>query len=173
MSNYDLRSLPNDKGALMNSPGYEVYNRELIRKVFPRIISEAYDIVYKDMKRKPEIRDIVFFYFLLQSHIDGNSMTKDGATNDRFGACFLSYEKITDVMRIDRNRIKLLADILETNGIIRVVDRWEGTKRFRWYFPSYCPRITDDGYLVDEDGEKIIPDLSKYKPKRRRKKTAE
>ncbi|OYD08530.1 hypothetical protein [Paludifilum halophilum] len=164
------KALPNDKGILMDSPGYEIYNRELIRKVFPRIITEAYDVVYKDMKRKPEIRDIVYFYFLLQSYIDGNETRKDGANNDRFGACFLSYDAITRAMRIDRNRIKLLADILETNGIIRVVDRWEGTKRFRWYFPSFCPRITEDGYLVDEDGEKIVPDLEKYKAKRRGQK---
>jgi hypothetical protein len=40
------RVLPNDKKTLMDSPGYEVYNRDLLRKVFPRIISEAYDVVY-------------------------------------------------------------------------------------------------------------------------------
>jgi hypothetical protein len=118
------------------------------------------------MKRKPEIRDIVYFYFLMQDFIDGNE-TVGGVQNDRFGACFLSYDSITEKMRIDRKRIKLLADILETSGIIRVVDKWQGTQRFKWYFPSFCPRITNDGYLVNEDGEIITPDFTKYKPSRK------
>lgn len=166
------KAQPNDKQSLLDVEGYEVYNRELIRKVFPRIINEAYDVIYAENKRKPEIRDIVYFYFLLQSYIDGNAKRADGSINDRFGACFMSYETIMSKMRIDRNRIKLLADILETNGIIRVADRWEGTKRFRWYFPSFCPRITDDGYIVDEDGAKIEPDHSVYRQGRRAKKQA-
>jgi len=159
---------PNDKGELLESDGYEIYNRELVRKVFPRIIREAYDIVYANRKRKPEIRDIVYFYFLLQSYIDGNERRADGSMNDRFGACFLPYEAITEKMRIDRNRIKLLANILETNGIIRVADHWDNGKRFKWYFPSFCPRVTEDGYIVDEFGEIIRPDFEKYKPPRRK-----
>jgi hypothetical protein len=159
---------PNDKQALMDNGGFELYNRELARKVFPRIINEAYDVAYVGMKRKPEIRDIVAFYFTLQSYIDGNYSRADGTVNDRFGACFLSYETIMSMLRIDRARVKLLADILETNGIIRVADHYEGTRRFKWYFPSYCPRITDDGYIIDEFGEVITADLTKYKPKRQR-----
>jgi hypothetical protein len=73
------------------------------------------------------------------------------------------------MLRLDRARVKLLADILATNGIIRTVDHFEGTKRFKWYFPSYCPRITEDGYIVDEFGEIVKPDFSVYKPKRQRK----
>ncbi|WP_188068988.1 hypothetical protein [Brevibacillus brevis] len=166
------RPMPNDKQALLDGPGgFEVYNRELMRKVFPRIIREAYDVVYADMRRKPEVRDIVYFYFLLQSYIDGNFTRADGTLNDRFGACFLDYDSIIEKMSVDRNRIKFLADILATNGIIRTVDQWQGTKRFKWYFPSYCPRITDDGYIVDEFGEIILPDFSVYKPKTRRKKS--
>lgn len=161
---------PNDKQELLDVGGFETYSRELLRKVFPRIIAEAHDVVYAGNRRKPEIRDIVFFYFLLQSYIDGQETKTDGARNDRFGACFLAYDAIQDKMRIDPHRIKLLANILETNGIIRVADRWEGTRRFKWYFPSFCPRITDDGYLVDEDGERITPDLELYKAKKRGKK---
>jgi hypothetical protein len=156
---------PNDKQTLLDQGGYEMYNRELLRKVFPRIINEAYDEIYADKKRKPEIRDIVYFYFILQSYIDGNQMRADGTVNDRFGACFLGYDEIMKKLRIERNRVKFLANILETNGIIRVADQWRGTQRFKWYFPSYCPRITDDGYLIDEDGERIKPDFSVYKPR--------
>ncbi|MEC0538975.1 hypothetical protein P8817_00005, partial [Bacillus glycinifermentans] len=69
----DRKPMPNDKAALLDNPqGFEVYSRELMRKVFPRLINEAYDVVYADYKRKPEIRDVVAFYFLLQSYIDGN-----------------------------------------------------------------------------------------------------
>ncbi|KKO54501.1 hypothetical protein XI25_06860 [Paenibacillus sp. DMB20] len=167
------KPLPGDKGTLLDSPGgYEVYNRELIRKVFPRIISEAYDVVFAGSRRKPEIRDIVAFYFLLQSYIDGNHTREDGSCNDRFGACFLSYEAIMSTLRIDRPRVKLLADILDTNGIIRTANHYEGTRRFKWYFPSYCPRITNDGYIVDEDGVIVKPDFAVYKPRRRGEKVA-
>jgi hypothetical protein len=168
-----VKPLPNDKRELLDGPGgYETYNRELIRRVFPRIINEAYDEVFASSRRKPEIRDIVALYFLLQSYIDGNHMRADGTHNDRFGACFLSYEAIMSALRIDRPRVKLLADILDTNGIIRTTSHYEGTRRFKWYFPSYCPRITEDGYIVDEDGVIIQPDLSVYKPRRRAKEDA-
>jgi len=158
--------LPNDKGALLSAENYDVYNRELIRRVFPRIISEAIDVVYAGSRRKPEIRDIIAFYFTLQAYIDGNPTRADGTVNDRFGACFASYEHLMSTLRIDRSRIRLLADILETNGIIRTAGHYEGTRRFKWYFPSYCPRISDDGYIIDEDGVKVIPDLARYKPRR-------
>jgi len=159
--------LPNDKRMLLDSPdGFEIYNRELVRKVFPRIINETYDVVYAGQRRKPEIRDIVAFYFTLQSYVDGKAQRSDGSVNDRFGACFMSYDTITETLRIDRSRIRLISNILETNGIIRTVSHYEGTRRYKWYFPSYCPRITDDGYIVDEDGQRITPDLSVYKPRR-------
>lgn len=166
---------PNDKQALLDVQGYEVYNRDLMRKVFPRIIREAYTIVFaENTRRRPEIRDVVAFYFLLQSYIDGKTHKDDGTLSDRFGACFLSYEAIMERLMLDRSRIKYLADILETNGIIRVADRYDGMKRFKWYFPSFCPRITDDGYLVDEFGERVVPNLAVYKqstrPKEKRKK---
>lgn len=160
---------PNDKAILLDSGvGYEIYNRELMRKVFPRIINEAYDVAYADYKRKPEIRDVVAFYFLLQSYIDGKQQKPDGTDSDRFGACFLNYESIQAHLRVDRNRINLLASILETNGIIRTTGHYEGTKRFKWYFPSFCPRVTADGYIVDEFGEIITPDFSAYSTKKKR-----
>lgn len=159
---------PNDKALLFEAEGYEIYNRELMRKVFPRIINEAYDVIYADRKRKPEIRDVVAFYFLLQSYIDGNKYRADGTVNDRFGACFLNYETIQAHLRVDRSRIRLLADILETNGVIRTTGHYEGTKRFKWYFPSFCPRITDAGYIVDEFGETIEPDFDAYNTRKKR-----
>lgn len=162
---------PNDKSTLMDRGGYEIYNRELIRKVFPRLISEALDVAYASYKRKPEIRDVVAFYFLLQSYIDGNSLRADGTANDRFGACFLKYDTIYDHLRIDRHRIGLLAAILETNGIIRTTGHYEGTKRFKWYFPSFCPQITDEGYIVNEFGEVVRPDFSVYVAKKKAPET--
>ncbi|ASS63680.1 hypothetical protein CHN56_03222 [Bacillus velezensis] len=166
----ERKPMPNDKAALLDSPqGFEVYSRELMRKVFPRLINEACDVAYADYKRKPEIRDVVAFYFLLQSYIDGNHTRSDGSTNDRFGACFLNYDTIQQHLRIDKHRINLLAAILETNGIIRTTGHYEGTKRFKWYFPSFCPHITDDGYIVNEDGEKIVPDFDVYRMRRRKR----
>jgi hypothetical protein len=160
---------PNDKAILLdNEQGFEIYNRELMRKVFPRVINEALDVAYAEYKRKPEIRDVVAFYFLLQSYIDGNYKRQDGTLNDRFGACFLNYETIQAHLRVDRNRINLLAAILETNGIIRTAGHYEGTKRFKWYFPSFCPHVTDDGYIVNEFGEVVKPDFVAYQPKRKR-----
>jgi hypothetical protein len=163
------KPLPNDKSILLdNEKGFEVYNRELMRKVFPRIINEAFDVAYADYKRKPEIRDVVAFYFLLQSYIDGNYKRADGTLNDRFGACFLNYETIQHHLRVDRSRINLLAAILETNGVIRTTGHYEGTKRFKWYFPSFCPRITDEGYIVNEFGEIVTPDFTAYQAKKKR-----
>jgi len=121
------------------------------------------------MSRKPELRDIYAFYFTLQSYIDGTYFRSDGTVNDRFGACFIAYDTLMSTLRIDRNRIKFLADVLETNGIIRTAIHYEKTRRFKWYFPSYCPRITDDGYIVDEDGVVVMPDMTKYKPKKPRR----
>ena len=164
------KPMPNDKAALLDNPqGFEVYNRELMRKVFPRLINEAYDVAYAEYKRKPEIRDVVAFYFLLLSFIDGNYSRSDGNIIDRFGACFLNYETIQQRLRIEKHRINLLAAILETNGIIRTTGHYEGTKRFKWYFPSFCPHITDDGYIVNEDGEKIVPDFDVYRMRRRKR----
>jgi len=167
-----LKVFPNDKQALLDSEGYEIYNRELMRKVFPRIIKEALE-PYKGKKRKPEIRDVATFYFLLQSYIDGNDTRADGKNNDRFGACFIDYETIMEKLAIDRHRIKWLADILEANGIIRAVTKWDNGKKFKWYFPSFCPRISDDGYIIDEDGCKVIPDPAVYRPKKKTKEDAE
>lgn len=172
MSNAAKKPQPNDKQLLLDAEGYEIYNRELMRKVFPRIINDVLE-PFQGKARKPEIRDIVAFYFLLQSYIDGTNKRKDGKNNDRFGACFLAYDTITEMLAIDRRRIKLLADILEANGIIRTAIRWDNGKRFKFYFPSYCPRVSEDGYIVDEDGEKVIPDPAVYGPRNKQKKECE
>jgi hypothetical protein len=157
----EKRPEPNDKQALLDATGYEIYNRELVRKVFPRIIREAHE---HSKGRTAAFRDVIAFYFLLQSYIDGTYWREDGSISDRFGACFLSYEFIMSYMHINRTRLRMLARVLEANGIIRTVSHYEGTKRFVWYFPSFCPRITDDGYIVNEFGEKIQPEFDDYFP---------
>ncbi|MBM7573652.1 hypothetical protein [Aquibacillus albus] len=53
---------PNDKQALLDKEGYEIYNVELMRKVFPRIFRESKE-VNRDRRRKPHIRDVSAFYF--------------------------------------------------------------------------------------------------------------
>ncbi|WP_077624962.1 hypothetical protein [Sediminibacillus massiliensis] len=147
---------PNDKGQLLDQEGYEMFNRELIRKVFPRIIAEI-----RKEKPKTKIGDIIPFYFALLSYIDGNRFRKDGTENERFGYAFPTQEMLAKMTGIDRKRHKELTDILKVNGILSDVRvHYEGTHRFLWYKPSFCPRITDDGFLVNENGEKIIPDYS-------------
>ena len=150
--------LPNDKGVLMAVGNYEVYNRDLMRKVFPRII--------RDVKELPAVRsrkvgDIIPFYFTLLSYIDGNECRTDGSHNERFGACFLSREAIAEHTGIDDKRQPFLCAILEENGLLQTQTHYEGTKRYKWYFPSFCPRITDDGYVVNSDGERVMPDYSR------------
>ncbi|MBU5211053.1 hypothetical protein [Heyndrickxia oleronia] len=152
-----VKPLPNDKRTLLEGNNYEMYNLDLMRKVFPRIIAE-HDAKYQRKQRKPQIRDIVTLYFYLLSYVDGKHTRSDGTMSERFGASFPSRDKISSELGIDERRIKPLADILETNGLIRQKIVWNG----KWYFPSFCPRISEDGYLVDENGQKIKPDLSLY-----------
>jgi hypothetical protein len=157
------RPQPNDKKALLEMKNYEMFNRELMRKVFPRIINEF--IALHGRKRGlPQIRDIIALYFYLLSYVDGNALQSNGLPSERFGASFPSKAKITADLGIAESRIKPLVEILQTNGLLLdVIDKWEGTKRSKWYYVSYCPRISDDGYVVNDNGEKIIPDLTKYK----------
>ncbi|MBN9655986.1 hypothetical protein J0K78_17050 [Halobacillus sp. GSS1] len=153
------KEMPNDKRVLLDMEGYEVYNRELIRRVFPRIIAEV-----KAIKARSGAGDIIPFYFAILSYVDGNEYRKDGALNMRYGYGFPSQGRIQEMTGIDRKRHKLLTDILRINGIFSDVrDFYEGTKRYKWYKPSFCPRISEDGYLVDENGECIVPDYSSLK----------
>ncbi|WP_102346829.1 hypothetical protein [Bacillus sp. Marseille-P3661] len=156
------KPLPNDKPDLLVAKNYEMYNLDLMRKVFPRIIREFNDI-YKRDQRKPQIRDIIPLYFYLLSYVDGNQMRKDGTVSERFGASFPAKRKINDDLGIAVDRIKPLVDILGTNGLIlETRDVWQGTNRYKWYFVSFCPRVSDDGFIVNENGEKVEPDLSLY-----------
>ena len=149
--------VPNDKQALLDGKNYEMYNLDLMRKVFPRIISE-HDTAFNRVQRKPQIRDIIALYFYLLSYVDGKHTREDGTRSERFGASFPSNEKISDDLGIAIKRIKPLVDILEANGLVRTKLTWNG----KWYYVSFCPRISEDGYLVTADGEKVVPDHSIY-----------
>lgn len=153
----NTKLLPNDKRQLLEGYNYEMYNLDLMRKVFPRIIAE-HDSQFQRNQRKPQIRDIVALYFYLLSYVDGVHTREDGSKSDRFGASFPSVNKIAVDLKIAEKRVKPLADILEANGLIRQKQVWNG----KWYFVSFCPRISDDGYIVNENGEKVMPDLSVY-----------
>ncbi len=160
------KRLPNDKGILLDKEsGYEVFSHDIMRTVFPRIFREANDLYNaKGMKKKPQIRDAAIFYFLLLSYTNGVPTKGNGDPNERFGACWLSYPEITKRLCIDKSRIVWLAKILEANGLIRkekisVNMRWEVR-----YYPSWAPKVSAEGYLVDENGERIAPDPELYLP---------
>ncbi|MDM5188601.1 hypothetical protein QUF99_15130 [Bacillus sp. DX4.1] len=154
----ELTKLPSDKQALLDVKNYEVYNRDVIRKVFPRIIKDI-----RELKPKLKIGDIIPFYIVLLTYIDGNVYRKDGTPNNRFGACFLSRDAIADHTGIDKKRHAFLSKILEVNGLITTKSHYEGTNRYKWYFPSFCPQVTDEGYVVNTDGEVIVPNYSDVK----------
>lgn len=149
--------LPNDKAQLLVTKNYEMYNLDLMRKVFPRIFME-HDSQFDRKQLKPQIRDIVALYFYLLSYVDGTHTRKDGTKSERFGASFPSIAKISGELGIAEKRIKPLVDILEANGLIRQKQVWNG----KWYFVSFCPGISDGGYIVNADGEEVKPDLSVY-----------
>ncbi|KMJ58096.1 hypothetical protein AB685_14925 [Bacillus sp. LL01] len=149
--------VPNDKQALLDGKNYEMYNLDLMRKVFPRIIAE-HDTAHNRVQRKPQIRDVIALYFYLLSYVDGKHTREDGTKSDRFGASFPSHEKISADLGIAAKRIKPLVDVLEANGLVRTKLKWNG----KWYYVSFCPRITDEGYLVNADGEKVVPDNFMY-----------
>lgn len=157
------KQLPNNKRELLTGKNYEMYNLDLMRKVFPRIIGE-YDSLYPRNQRKPQYRDIIALYFYLLSYVDGRHTWENGEKSVRFGASFPSKERISADLGIAEARIKPLVEVLWTNGLLlNVKDHWEGTKRSKWYFVSFCPHVTDDGYIVNDDGEIVMPDLSLYK----------
>lgn len=153
----EAKILPNDKAQLLAVHNYEMYNLDLMRKVFPRIIAE-HDAQFDRKQRKPQIRDIITLYFYLLSYVDGVHTRADGTRSERFGASFPSIAKITGELGIAEKRIKPLANILEANGLIRQKQVWNG----KWYFVSFCPRISEDGYIVNQEGEKVKPDLGVY-----------
>ncbi|KYG37385.1 hypothetical protein [Bacillus gaemokensis] len=147
----------NDKQGLLDAGGYDIYNVKLMQDVFPRIIKEVHKMYKAKGKKVPQIRDVIAFYFTLHAYT-----YKKDEMDSFFGACFQSYEGIMAHLKVDRKRIKWLADILEANGLIRRERRREGLRNRVLYFPSYAPRISDDGYLVDENGAKIVPNMEVY-----------
>ncbi|MDF1510194.1 hypothetical protein PZE06_18835 [Robertmurraya sp. DFI.2.37] len=151
------KPLPNNKRQLLEGRNYEMYNLDLLRKVFPRIIAE-HNAAFGRKQNKPQIRDIIALYFYLLSYVDGTHTRADGSPSDRFGASFPAVTTIASDLGIAQKRIKPLSDILEANGLIRQKQVWNG----KWYIVSFCPRISDDGYIVNEDGEKVVPDSSIY-----------
>ena len=160
--NEPKKKLPNNKQELLSHDNYEMYNLDLLRKVFPRIIDD-YNSSVGRTQRKFQIRDVIALYFYLLSYVDGTHTLKNGDENDRFGASFPGRQKIASELGIAESRIKKLVDILLANGLLlEVRDVWIGTKRYKWYFVSFCPRISDDGYIVSEEGEEIVPDPSVY-----------
>ena len=153
----EAKVLPSDKKELLDMENYEVYNRDLLRKVFPRIIAE-HDSQFDRKQRKPQIRDIIALYYYLLSYVSGVHTLENGSPNPKFGAAFPAVKTISADLGIAEKRIRHLADILEANGLLRQKPIWDG----KLYFMSYCPRISDDGYIVNGDGEKVMPDKSVY-----------
>lgn len=160
------KTLPNDKQSLLDKDrGYEVFSHEIMRKVFPRILRDANELYNtKGMRKKPQIRDAAVFYFLLLSYVSGVHTKENGEPNERFGACYLSYFAITQHIRIDKSRIKWLANVLEANGLIRKEKVNVNMRNECRYFVSWASQVSDDGYIVNENGERIIPNLDIYIP---------
>lgn len=154
------KPLPNDKRQLLKGKNYEMYNLDLLRKVFPRIIAE-HDAAFGRKQNKPQIRDIIALYFYLLSYVDGTHTRADGTPNERFGASFPAVATIAGDLGIAEKRVKPLVDILEANGLLRQKQVFNGKR----YYVSFCPRISDDGYIVNDYGEKVVPDSSVYLPR--------
>src|SRR5690625_2037455 len=109
------KKYPTDKQALLNDGNYEIYNREIVRKVFPRIIQEL-----KEESRRTNFVDIILLYFTILSFVDGEEFRKDGTTpNKSYGAAFPSQETIQRITDIGTRRQTWLAEILRQNGVLR------------------------------------------------------
>jgi hypothetical protein len=148
---------PNDKQALLDVGNYEIYNREIVRLVFPRIIAEI-----KAIKPRTKAGDIVAFYFALLSHIDGNEYRADGTENKRFGVSFPSQDRIYEMTGIDVKRHRVLTRILVENGLIDEPKRiCVDMRHYIWYRPLFCASISDDGYVINSDGERVVPDYGR------------
>lgn len=144
---------PADKSALLDVGNYEIYNRELMRRVFPRIISEI-----KAYKPRAKAGDIIALYFALLTNINGQEALQNGEPNPKYEACFYGQNELSRITGIGINRIPVLVEVLRQNGLLSdVKDVWEGTDRYIYYYPSFCPLVTDDGFIVDSDGEIVRP----------------
>lgn len=151
------KNLPADKQALLDSENYEIYNRDLMRKVFPRIISE-----FKAKNPRAKVGDIIAFYFTILTYMDGVMFLADGKTPNRsYGAAFPTQDRITEITGINRKRQTWLAEVLRQNGIIRDIRRdYVNGRHYIYYYPSFCPIISEDGYIINaETGEKYTQDV--------------
>lgn len=151
----NLSNLPGDKQALMNARNYELFNRDLIRLVFPRIIAD-----FKRDYPKAKVGDVIPFYMTLLTNVDGVEMNGAGDVKERFGACFLSQDAISDMTGISTKRMAFLTEVLLQNGLLTQVERkYVNMRQQIWYYPSWCPNISEDGYVINSDGERIVPDM--------------
>src|SRR5690625_2245793 len=153
--------MPADMQELLDAKNYGIYNRDLMRKVFPRIISDI-----KSYKPRAKAGDIIPLYFALLTNINGQELLKNGEPNPKYEACFLSQSELARMTGVGVNRIPILIEVLVRNGVLTdVKDVWEGTNRYIYYYPSFCPRITDDGFIVDNNGEIVRPNYEDIRNK--------
>src|SRR5690625_4001566 len=115
--------MDNGKKALMDAGNYEIYNRNLSRKVFPRIIGE-----FKADNPRAQVNDIIPLYFTLQSNINAKEHLSDGTTpNISYGSALLSQSEINRLSCINRKRHSSLAEILRQNCVLLdVKERYVG-----------------------------------------------
>jgi hypothetical protein len=147
----------NQKQQLLDKGFYSLVPNAVYRVVIPRIISDVYDKAFSGAKRKPDVTDIAFLYGIILSYANTDEK------NDYEGAAWVSTDNLAQLMRISRNRIAPLCRILEANGLLRTVDFYEGIKRRKLYYAIHITRVSEDGYVVNEDGEKIVPSLDVYR----------
>lgn len=153
-----MRKYANEqKERLLLKGGWSVLPNVVFKYVIPRIISEAYDKAYSGAKRKPNVQDIAFLYSILLSYANTDE------NNDYMGASWVSTETLAKLMRISRNRIAALSNILEANGLIKTVNFYEQIKRRKLYYVIHVTNVSEDGYVINEDGEKIEPSIEVYR----------
>lgn len=149
--------LPGNKKALLVAENYETINRDVFRIVFPRIIKD-----FKEYSPKAKLGDASIFYITLLMNVDGVPYDEFGLLRERFGACFLSMEKINEMTGISVKRMKFLREVLLENGLLfEVKEKVINMRRQLWYYPSWCPAVSNDGYVINEDGERIVPNMER------------
>ena len=142
---------------LYEKGGWNTINNKVYKLVIPRIISDAYDKAFEGVRKKPDVKDIAFLYGIIVNYANTDEL------NDYKNAAWASLDTLAQLMRISRNRVGKLSNILEANGLIKTIDFYEGTTRRKLYYPIHTPNITEDGYVLDENGKKIVPSLDVYK----------
>lgn len=151
------KGLSADKQTLRDAGNYEIYNRDITRKVFPRIISE-----FKAKSPRTSVGDIIPFYFAILSLVDSREYLADGKTpNMSYGAAFPSQDRLYEMTGINRKRHTWLATVLLQNGMLRDIRReFVSGRHYIYYYPSFCPYISEDGFVIDaETGEKYTQNV--------------